>query len=40
MIDVSDAVVKAYEGHDIHSEFYKQSEDTLLGKSSVCIIMI
>lgn len=26
MIDVSDIVVKAYEGHDIHSEFYEQSE--------------
>ncbi len=34
MIDVSDVVVKAYEGHDIHSELYKQSEDT---KSFVAI---
>lgn len=25
MIEVSDIVVKAYEGHDIHNEFYKQS---------------
>ena len=28
MIYVSDVVVKAYEGHDIHSEFCKQSEET------------
>lgn len=26
MIDVSDVVVKAYEGQNIHNEFYKQSE--------------